>query len=78
LPCSPDFIAPSLTAAYQVAYLFATIIQSAVRLVNKFSNASGAFGSNTGVTSTLIGPGACNVALTFVPSGVYLVNAAMG
>ena len=76
MPMSPDFIASSTANATQVAYLFATLFQSSVRLVQKFSSNSGAWGTNTGFTSTLVSPGPANTALTVVPSGVLLAGVA--
>ncbi len=70
LAMSPDFVAVSTANATTVAYLFATIFQTGVRLVNKFNN-----GGANGFTSTAVGPGPANTALTLVPSGVYMAGA---
>jgi len=67
LPVSCDFVAPSVAAATQTAYLFATIMQSSVRLVNKFNQGST-------FASTQVLPGPANVALTVSPSGVFAVS----
>lgn len=61
---SPEFTAPSAAAAIQVAHLFASVFQRPVRLVNKYSPASGT------PPWTLVQGAAANVALTVVPSGV--------
>ena len=68
-PLCPDFVAPTLAAATQTAFLFATIMQLPVRLVNKFNNAG-----TSGFQSTAIAPGSANVALTVSPSGVFAVE----
>lgn len=60
----PEFTAPSATNAIQVAHLLASIFQRPVRLVNKYSPASGT------PPWTLVQGAAANVALTSVPSGV--------
>ena len=57
---SPEFVAPSLTAAVQVAHLFASVFQRPVRLVSKFGQPPWTL--VTGVPAAL--------ALTQVPSGV--------
>lgn len=68
LPISGDFIAPTNAAALTVAYLVATVHQVGVRLVQKF-------GSGVGPTFTAVAPGAANIALTAVPSGIQFVGA---
>jgi hypothetical protein len=68
-PLSPDFVATSVANATQVGYLFATIMQQGVRLVNKFNNMT-----TSGFQSTAIGPGPANTALTVVPSGTFAIG----
>jgi hypothetical protein len=58
---SPDFTAPTLAAATQVAYLFASAFQRPVRLVTKYGSAP---------PWTLVIGALANIALTSVPSGV--------
>ena len=58
---SPEFVAPSATAALQVAYIFASAFQRPVRLVPKYGG--------TPPWTLVVGLGA-NTALTSVPSGI--------
>lgn len=60
---SPEFTAPTIAAAVQVAYLFATVFQRPVRLVQKY-------GGISAMPWTLVTGGAANIALTSVPSGI--------
>ena len=60
---SPDFVAPTITNAVQVAYLFASIFQRPVRLVTKY-------GSGATPPWTLITGIGANSTLTTVPSGI--------
>ena len=61
---SPEFTAPSAAAALTIAHLLASVLQRPVRLINKYSPASGT------PPWTLVQGAAANVALTSVPSGV--------
>lgn len=60
---SPEFTAPTVAAAMQVAYLFASVFQRPVRLAIKY----GGIGA---MPWTLVTGASANVALTSVPSGV--------
>jgi hypothetical protein len=62
-PISPEFTAPSIAAAVQVAYIFATAFQRPVRLVQKY-------GGISAMPWTLVTGGLANIALTSVPSGI--------
>lgn len=66
-PISGDFIAPTVAAATQVAYIIATAHQVGVRLIQKF-------GSGVGPSYTAVAAGPANTALTVVPSGVQFVG----
>jgi hypothetical protein len=61
---SPEFTAPSATAAITVAHIFATVFQRPVRLVQKYSPGAGT------PPWTLVQGATANVAITSVPSGV--------
>lgn len=60
-PISPDFTAPTIAAAAQVAYIFSSAFQRPVYLVTKFAAAA---------TYTLVTGLGANTALTLVPSGI--------
>lgn len=64
LPASPDFTAPSATAAGQVAYIIASALQRPLRLVT--------MNDGPGILPpwTLIQGALPNIALTSVPSGL--------
>jgi hypothetical protein len=60
-PLSGEFTAPSIAAAVQVGYLFASVFQRPVRLVQKYGGS---------LPWTLITGAPANIALTNTPSGV--------
>ena len=61
---SPEFTAPTVAAAIQVAHLFASVLQRPVRIVTKYAPGAGL------PPWTLVQGAAANQALTVVPSGV--------
>lgn len=61
---SPEFVAPSASAAITVAHIFASLFQRPVRIITKYAPGAGT------PPWTLVQGAAANVALTSVPSGV--------
>lgn len=60
----PEFVAPSVGAAIQVAHIIASVRQAPVRIANKYAPAAGT------PPWTLVQGASAAVALTNVPSGV--------